>query len=127
MHVRKKSINMVSSSVFCMFIKKEENLGLTVYKTEIVRAQLQVQQQQELRSYSSKTLAIFLNRKVLGQKLFNAKVFYSHRLFSVATSRDFCITLNQTCMRETHRPISILQSYMGINNILNLGSSAETV
>ena len=40
MHARKRSINMVSSSVFCMFIKKEENLRLTVYKTEIVHAQL---------------------------------------------------------------------------------------
>ena len=40
MHGRKRSINMVSSSVFCMFIKKEENLIFTVYKIEIVRAQL---------------------------------------------------------------------------------------
>ena len=40
MHARKRSINMVSSSVFCMFIKKEENLRLAVYKTEIVGAQL---------------------------------------------------------------------------------------
>ena len=40
MNARKRSINMVSSSVFCMFIRKEENLRLTVYKTEIVRAQL---------------------------------------------------------------------------------------
>ena len=40
MHARKRSINMVSYSVFCMFIKKEENLRLTVYKTEIVCAQL---------------------------------------------------------------------------------------
>ena len=40
MHARKRSINMVSSSVFCMLIKKEENLRLTVYKIEIVRAQL---------------------------------------------------------------------------------------
>ena len=40
MHARKRSINMVSSSIFCMFIKKEENLRLTVYKIKIVRAQL---------------------------------------------------------------------------------------
>ena len=40
MHARKRSINMVSSSVFCMFIKKEENLRLTVYKIEVVRARL---------------------------------------------------------------------------------------
>ena len=40
MHARKRSINMVSFSVFCMFIKKEENLRLIVYKIEIVRAQL---------------------------------------------------------------------------------------
>ena len=40
MHARKRSINIVSSSVFCMFIKKEENLRLTVYKIEIVCAQL---------------------------------------------------------------------------------------
>ena len=40
MHARKRSINVVSSSVFCMFIKKEENLRLTVYKIEIVCAQL---------------------------------------------------------------------------------------
>ena len=40
MHTRKRSINMVSSSVFCMFIKKEENITLTVYKIEVVRAQL---------------------------------------------------------------------------------------
>ena len=40
MHTRKRSINMVSSSVFCMFIKEEENLRLTVYKIEIVRAQV---------------------------------------------------------------------------------------
>ena len=40
MHARIRSINMVFSSVFCMFIKKEENLRLTVYKKEIVRAQL---------------------------------------------------------------------------------------
>ena len=32
MHARNKSINMVSSLVFCMFIKKEENLRLTAYK-----------------------------------------------------------------------------------------------
>ena len=31
---------MVSSSVFCMFIRKEENLRLTVYKIEVVRARL---------------------------------------------------------------------------------------
>ena len=40
MHARKRSINVVSSSVFCMFIKKEENLRLTIYKIEIVCAQL---------------------------------------------------------------------------------------
>ena len=40
MHARKRSFNMVSFSVFCMFIKKEENLRLIVYKIEIVRAQL---------------------------------------------------------------------------------------
>ena len=40
MYARKRSIDMVPSSVFCMFIKKEENLRLTVCKIEIVRAQL---------------------------------------------------------------------------------------
>ena len=40
MHARKRSINMVSFPVFCMFINKEENLKLTVYKIEIVHAQL---------------------------------------------------------------------------------------
>ena len=40
MHARKRSINVVSSSFFYMFIKKEENLRLTVYKIEIVHAQL---------------------------------------------------------------------------------------
>ena len=40
MHARKRSINMVSSSVFCMFVKKEESLRLTVYKIEVVRARL---------------------------------------------------------------------------------------
>ena len=34
---RKRSVNTLSSSVLYMFIKKEENLRLTIYKIEIIR------------------------------------------------------------------------------------------
>ena len=35
-HVRKKFVNMISLSVLYMLIKKEENLRLTICKTEIL-------------------------------------------------------------------------------------------
>ena len=34
----KRSVNMVSSSVLFMFVKKQENLRVTIYKKEIICA-----------------------------------------------------------------------------------------
>ena len=61
---------------------------------------------------------------MLGQKLFNAKVFY--RFFPGATSRDFFHYIKPTLQDpQTNFDIAVL--HMGINDILHLGSTAETV
>ena len=65
-----------------------------------------------------------INRKILGQKLFHAKVFY--RFFPGATSRDFFHYIKPTLQDpQTNFDIAVL--HMGVNDILNLGSTAETV
>ena len=61
---------------------------------------------------------------MLSQKLFNAKVFY--RFFPGATSRDFVHHIKPTLQySEINFDIAVL--HMGVNDILNLGSTAETV
>ena len=65
-----------------------------------------------------------INRKILGQKLFIAKVFC--RFFPGATSRDFFHYVKPTLQYlQTNSDIAVL--HMGVNDILNLGSTAETV
>ena len=58
-----------------------------------------------------------MNRKILGQKLFNAKFFY--RFFPGVTSRDFFHYILQG--PQSGFDIAVL--HMGINEILNLGST----
>ena len=65
-----------------------------------------------------------INRKILSQKLFNAKVFY--RFFPGATSRDFFHYIKPT-LQEPQTNFDIAVLHMGVNDILNLGSTAETV
>ena len=60
-----------------------------------------------------------INRKILGQKLFNAKVFY--RLFPGVTSRDFFYYIKPN-LQDPQTNFD-----MGVNDILNIGSTAETV
>ena len=56
--------------------------------------------------------------------MFNAKVFY--RFFPGATSRDFFHYIKPTLQDpQTNFDIAVL--HMGVNDILNLGSTAETV
>ena len=65
-----------------------------------------------------------INRKILGQKLFNAKVFY--RFFPGATSRDFFHYIKPTLQDpQTNFDIAVL--HMGDNDIVSLGSTTETV
>ena len=65
-----------------------------------------------------------MNKKILGQKLFNAKAFY--RFFPGATSRDIFHYIKPTLQNpQTDFDIAVL--HKGINDILNLGSTAETV
>ena len=65
-----------------------------------------------------------INRKILGQKLFNAKAFY--RFFPGATSRDFFHYVKPALQDpQTNFDIAIL--HMDINGILILGSTGETV
>ena len=65
-----------------------------------------------------------INRKILGQKLFNAKVIY--RFFPGDTSRDFFHYIKPTLQDpKTNFDIAVL--HMGVKGILNLGSTAETV
>ena len=55
-----------------------------------------------------------INRKILGQKLFNAKVFY--RFFPGATSRDFFHYIKPTLQDpQTNFDIAVL--HMGVNDI----------
>ena len=56
--------------------------------------------------------------------MFNAKVFY--RLFPGATSRDFFHYIKPTLQdAQTNFDIAVL--HMSVNDILNVGSTAETV
>ena len=65
-----------------------------------------------------------VNRKILGQKLLNAKVFY--RFFPGAISRDFFHYIKPTLQdQQTNFDIAVL--HMSVNDILNLGSTVETV
>ena len=78
-------------------------------------------------SNEKRNIVIFgdsIPKGILGQKLFNAKVFY--RFFPGATSRDFFHYIKPTLQDpETNFDIAVL--HMGVNDILNLGSTGETV
>ena len=65
-----------------------------------------------------------MNRKILGQKLCNAKVFY--RFFPGATSRYFFHYIKPT-LQDPQTDFHVTVLHMGLNDILNLGSFAETV
>ena len=64
------------------------------------------------------------NRKILGQKLFNAKVLY--RFFPDATCRDFFHYIKPT-LQDLQTDFDTAVLHVGINDILNLGSTADTV
>ena len=65
-----------------------------------------------------------INRKLLVQKLFNAKVFY--RFFPGATSRDFFHSI-KPILQDPQTNFHIAVLHMGVNDILNLEYTAETV
>lgn len=65
-----------------------------------------------------------INRNMLNRKLLNAKCFY--KFFPGATSRDFYHYIKPALLNpEMEYNLAIL--HMGINDILNLDSNAETV
>ena len=61
---------------------------------------------------------------MLGQKLFNAKVFY--RFFPAATSRDFFYYIKRA-LQDPQTDFDIAVLHMAINDILNLEYTAKTV
>ena len=60
----------------------------------------------------------------MGQRLFNAEVFY--RLFPDTTSRDFFHYI-KPILQDSQSDFDISVIHMGVNNILNVGSTAEAV
>ena len=65
-----------------------------------------------------------INRNMLNRKLSNAKC--SYKFFSGATSRDFYHYIKPALLNpEQDYDVAIL--HMGVNDLLNLGSNAETV
>ena len=65
-----------------------------------------------------------IERKKIGQKLFNAEV--SYRFFPGATSQDFIHYIKPT-FQGPQADFDIGVLHIGISNILNLVSTAETV
>ena len=82
-------------------------------------------------SNEKRNIAIFgdsipkcINRKILGQNLFNAKHFY--RFFLGATSRDFFHYI-KSILQDPQTNFDIAVLHLSVNDILNLGSTAGKV
>ena len=96
---------------------------------------LHVQQQQQHRHYSIhdkvNNIIIYgdsipkgINRNMLNRKLSNAKCFY--KFFPGATSKDFYHYINPA-LQDPQVEYDVAILHMGINDLLNLGSSIETI